>query len=76
MTWDRAPLPPRNHRCQPASTSELIDGIMQRCACGAARFLTTSSPRTPRWVGRNTRQGSMLKPYRQPAWARLIKRLL
>lgn len=79
ISWDRRKVPPRSHQCWAATTVGLAIGIMQRCPCGAARFLIPVSGKpltTPRWAGKNVRRTDTAdREYRRPAWVSLAKRL-
>lgn len=78
LEWHRLPIPPRSHNCWAATTLELGVGIMQRCPCGAARFLIPVSGKpltTPRWAGRNVRRTETRKPYRRPLVVTLMKKV-
>lgn len=46
--WNHAALPPRWHRCKPQTRGFMSGEVIERCACGAARF----GPGSP-WVNKN-----------------------
>jgi hypothetical protein len=75
-------LPPRRHACKPIDVNGVKHegGIMQRCACGAARFWAWSDalkPRTPRWHGKNSnRLFPDLPTYRRPRLVAALRRIL
>lgn len=80
VAWNQAALPPRQHRCEAQTTTHSAEGIMQRCACGGARFLSFLSlydgqAYTPRWVQRNSRRSDP-DHYRRPWWVRALRSLL
>jgi hypothetical protein len=76
-------LPPRRHACKPVDVNgvKMEGGIMQRCACGAARFWDWSSAlepcrKRPAWHGKNSnRLFPDLPTYRRPRLVALIKRM-
>lgn len=51
IRFDRAPLPPRWHRCRPWTIGHGGYGPLFRCACGALQLAGTR-----RWVGKNSRR--------------------
>jgi hypothetical protein len=51
LDWIEAPLPRRWHRCRPQLRASISGGLVERCACGAARVLGDGP-----WLERNSRK--------------------
>jgi hypothetical protein len=77
IPWHRRPVPARRHKCEAVSTYDTGMGIMQRCACGAARHIIVvgSAPtHIEGWHGRNARRTD--PTYKRPRLLGLIRKAL
>lgn len=75
MNVEHLPIPPKGHRCEAVVREAMLTGLMERCACGAARYLDQFRPKTPKWSGRNIRLANQPRPYRRSLLVDLIRRL-